>query len=74
MTYLQYILIHASFIPQEVMDQYQFTIEANVYIYLEIRKVLYGLKEAGVVAFTQLLQNLSPFKYEPMKFTPGLWR
>ena len=35
---------------------------------------MYGLKEAGCVAFQNLVKNLAPFGYEPMPITPGLWR
>jgi hypothetical protein len=35
---------------------------------------MYGLKEAGILAFNQLVQKLKPTGYEPMPFTPGLWR
>ena len=74
MAYLQYIRIHASFIIQEVMNQYDFTVKADGYVYFEIRKGMYGLKEFGIIALTQLVQKITPFGYEPMKFTPGLCR
>ena len=32
-----------------------------------------GIKEAGCVAFQNLVNNLAPFGYEPMPCTPGLW-
>ena len=35
---------------------------------------MYGLKEAGIIAFKNLVQNLKPHGYSPMKYTPGLWR
>jgi hypothetical protein len=35
---------------------------------------MYGLKEAGIIAFNQLVKRLAPSGYEPMPFTPGLWR
>jgi hypothetical protein len=35
---------------------------------------MYGLKEAGVFAFNQLIQKLAPAGYKPTPFTPGLWR
>jgi len=35
---------------------------------------MYGLKEASILAFNQLVQKLKPAGYEPMPFTPGLWR
>jgi hypothetical protein len=34
---------------------------------------MYGLKEAGILAFNQLIQKLQPAGYESMPFTPGLW-
>ena len=73
MAYLKYIRVHASFIPQEVMDQYYFTVKANRCVYFEIRKGMNGLIESGIIAFTQLVQNIAPFGYEPMRFTPVLW-
>ena len=35
---------------------------------------MYSLKEAGVIAFDQLVRKLKLFGYEPMPLTPGLWR
>ena len=35
---------------------------------------MYGLKEAGILAFKQLARHLSPLGYEPAPYTPGLWR
>ena len=35
---------------------------------------MYDLKEAGVIAFDQLVHYLSPHGYEPAPCTPGLWR
>jgi hypothetical protein len=63
-------------IPQEVWDDpdYDIQVATDGYIYLEIRRGMYGLKEAGIIAFNQLVKKLAPFGYEPMSFTPGLWR
>jgi hypothetical protein len=42
-------------------------------VYLEIRKGMYGLKQAGLLA-NQLLQKwLKTFGYYPARHTPGLW-
>ena len=35
---------------------------------------MYGLKEAGAIAFDQLVRKLKRFGYEPMPQTPGLWK
>jgi hypothetical protein len=75
MDYFQYARVHASLIPKEVFDEYpDLVIEAHGYVYFEARKGIYGLKEAGLLAFKHLVNNLKPHVYEPMPYTPGLWR
>jgi hypothetical protein len=74
MQYYQYLRMHYSLIPTEVMDKYNFHVESNGYVYFEIRQRMYGLKEAGIIAFNQLVKKLAPYGYIPMKCTPGLWR
>ena len=63
-------------IPQEVWDDpnYDIHIADGGYVYLKLRRGLYGLKEAGILAFNQLVKKLAPHGYEPVPFTPGLWR
>ena len=34
---------------------------------------MYGLREAGIIAFKQLFRKLAPAGYHPCKQTPGLW-
>ena len=76
MKYFQYIRVRPAIIPQEVWDdnRYNIPIAADGYVYLEIHRGMYGLKEAGIIVFRQLVKNLAPSGYEPMPFTPGLWR
>ena len=66
--------IHNKFIPQEVIDEYDIIFDDHNFTYAEIRRGVYGLKEAGVIAFDQLVQKLKRFGYKPMPQTPGLWR
>jgi hypothetical protein len=43
------------------------------WVYIEIRKGVYGLKQAGLLA-TQLLHKcLAPFGYYPARQTAGMW-
>jgi hypothetical protein len=56
------------------MDEYDIqTIASHGYVYVEIRKGMYGLKEAGIIAFNRLVAKLAPHGYHPCKHTPGLW-
>ena len=74
MKYFQYMRIHKKIIPQEVLYKYDIIFGDQYFTYVEILRGMYGLKEAGVVAFDQLVQKLKRFGYEPMPQTPGLWR
>ena len=70
MKYLQYMRIHKKIIPQEVLDEYDIIFDDLDFTYVEIRRGMYGLKEAGVITFDQLVRKLKLFGYEPMPQTP----
>ena len=40
---------------------------------MRIKKVMYGLKQAGTIENKELVKNMAPFRYHPVKHTPGLW-
>jgi hypothetical protein len=42
-------------------------------VYIEIRKGMYELKHAGLLANQLLQTRLAPFGYYPARHTPGLW-
>ena len=62
MQYFQYIRVLLNLVPQEVWDDslYNIHIAAGGFIYLEIQRSMYGLKEAGVIAFDQIVCYLAP--------------
>ena len=71
----EYMKIHRKHIPQEIIDQYQLQDKFhNDYIYVKIKKGMYGLKQAAILAYQHLVNNLAPFGYEPIPHTVGLWR
>ena len=43
-------------------------------MYLEIRRTIYGLPQAGILANKQLREKLLPAGYYEVAHTPGLWR
>ena len=46
----------------------------NSFLYVELRRGIYGLKESGILANLLLKKSLSRFGYRPVKFTHGLWK
>ena len=77
MKVFQYMRIHRKYIPEEVIDEYGLTadhFDSKGYAYLEIRKGVYGLKEAAILAYNQLKEHLKQYGYVPFKHTPGFFR
>lgn len=73
----QYMRVHRRYLPAEVIAEYSLTpahFDSKGYVYLEIRKGMYGLKEAAILAYDQLQEHLAPHGYAPVRFTPGLWK
>ena len=59
----------------EICKEYDITnLSHNGFVYVKIRKGIYRLKEADIIAFKRLVYNLKPHGYHPVKHTPGLWR
>ena len=48
-------------------------IDSDGYVYVQINKGMYGLKQASVIAYQQLVKNLDGHGYYPIPFTTGLW-
>jgi hypothetical protein len=70
----EYIKMLLSRFPEEIIQQCNLNaLAVDGWVYIEIRKGMYGLKQAGLLA-NQLLQTpLEPFGYYPARHTPGLW-
>ena len=48
--------------------------QINVFLYVRLEKVMYGLVQAGIISHMALKEHLQPFGYEPAPITPVLWR
>ena len=71
----EYMKMPLSIFPQAIIDQYNLTRHAlNGFVYLEIRKAIYGLPQAGILANQLLRQRLRPAGYYEVAHTPGLWK
>jgi hypothetical protein len=60
--------------PKETIQKYNLNaLVVDGWVYIEIRKGMYGLKQAGLLANKLLRTRLAPFGYYPDRHTPGLW-
>jgi hypothetical protein len=60
--------------PEEIVQKYNLNaLAVDGWVYIEIRKGMYGLKQAGLLANQLLQTRLEPFGYYLAHHTPGLW-
>jgi hypothetical protein len=69
----EYMKMLLSRFPEEIVQKYNLNdLAVDGWVYIEIRKGMYGLKQA-VLLTNQLLQTrLAPFGYYPARHTPGI--
>jgi hypothetical protein len=70
----KYMRLPIGFIPNEVIHQYKLRnlVTPDEWVYMEIRKGIYGLKQTGIIANQQLTKHLTLYGYVPAARTPGL--
>ena len=44
------------------------------YVYIKTKKGMYGLKQATILAYYNLVKNLQPYGYMHIPHTVGLWK
>ena len=72
----EYMKLPISMFPQEIFKQYnlKYHVAADGYVYIEIRKGIPGIKQAGRLDSDRLTKNLARNGYAPVPHTPSLWR
>jgi hypothetical protein len=75
MTRFEHMKIHVSKMPNEIIDEHDLKSLATEdgWIYMEIRKGMPGLKQAGRIANDRLTKHLAKHGYHPTPRTPSLW-
>jgi hypothetical protein len=79
--YINHVLLGPEFmcipiwaIPKIIMDNYNlWHLVHNGYLTCRIDKAMYGLPQAGCIAYDNLVAQLLPHGYYPAPHTPGLW-
>ena len=67
--------ISLAILPEDIIAQYNLLqLASNGWVYLEIRKVMPGLKQAGRIANDRLKIHLAKFGYPPVARITSLWK
>jgi hypothetical protein len=70
----EYMKMLLSRLPEEIVDKYNLgALAVESWVHIEIRKYMYGLKQAGLLANQLLQTRFAPFGYYPARHTPGIW-
>jgi hypothetical protein len=70
----EYMKMLISRFPEEIIQKYNLNaLAVDGWVYIEIRKGMYGLKKVGLLANRLLQTRLAHFGYYPSRHTPGLW-
>jgi hypothetical protein len=71
----EYMWIPIQFLNPEALAAYELeNLIVDGRVLAEIKKGMYGLPQAGCLAYDQLVLNLERNGYHPCKRTHGLWR
>jgi hypothetical protein len=71
----EYMCLHLDIIPKEIIAPYNlhYSFTPDCWVYIEIRKGMYGLPQAGILANQLLEKRLATKGYYQCQHTPGLW-
>ena len=72
----EYMRLHSKYFFDDIQSKYDIDskLASNGYIYIRINKGIYGLKQAAVLAYNQLVMNLAKNGNSPCPSTTGIWK
>ena len=71
----EFMKVPKRYFPNDIQDKYNLHEKIhNDYVYIKIKMGMYGLKQAAILAYENLVKNLSKFGYEPIEQTDSFWR
>jgi hypothetical protein len=72
----EFMRIKYKYFPATIRLQYNLEqfLAQDGYVYIKIKKGMYGLKQAAILAYKHLVNQLSHYGYSPCPYTTGLWQ
>jgi hypothetical protein len=70
----EYMRIVITYIPHSIINQYHLLdLFHNGFVLVEISRGMYGLPQAGILAYNQLVAHLAKYGYAPITRASGIW-
>lgn len=72
----EYMRVLLKYFPADIIKKYNLAqlVHSDGYVYIKIKKRIYGLKQAVVLAYNKLIKHLEPYGYYSVPSTNGLRR
>ena len=72
----EYMKVQYKHLPPDIKAKYKLhdKVTSNQYIYIHIKKGMYGLKQAAILAYNHLQRCLKQHGYTPVTGTVGVWK
>ena len=76
MTRPGFLCIHSRYLSQDLCKEYKLDslIDLDGYVYCQVNKGMYGLKQAAILAYKLLVKRLKARGYHPIPLTTGLFK
>ena len=71
----EYMKVNYKYFPLDIRERYNLDelVHSNDYVYIKIQKGMYGLKQAAILAYTQVSTLLKKAGYQPIIGSLGMW-
>ena len=70
----EYMRLPIKWFPKDIIEKYDINnLVSDGYVYIKIKRGMYGLRQAAILAYNQLVANLKPYGYYPIPHTVGMW-
>ena len=72
----EYMKVHYKHIPPDIWSCYNLNTKVTTdgYQYVKVKKGMYGLRQAAILAYQYLQKTLKPHGYYPVPGTVGMWK
>ena len=71
----EFLDIHAKYFLPDIRDKYNIDslVHTDGYVYCQLKRGMYGLKQAACLARDKLITHLANYGYAPTKHAPNIW-
>ena len=72
----EYMRVNYRHFPDDIRKKYnlQEKVTDSGHIFIRIKRGMYGLKQAAILAYQHLKENMAQYGYAPIKGTVGMWQ